>query len=169
MCPVIRIPDDVYQRLEGLAEGLDTPANVIEKLLNHKEGKKVEQYTDKKSNKINKEIIESMYLQAKAVYEGELSIIDAQAVLVDSFDMDAGSARYYINNFQKIMAGECYQRTMNGLATNYFLEKIHSDFGNQKLRLALDAIEKHIDYYETFGKGKLQNIRKIHEKFRRLL
>ncbi len=36
MCPVIRISDDLYKRLEILAEGFDTPSNVIEKLLNEK-------------------------------------------------------------------------------------------------------------------------------------
>ena len=34
MAPVIRIPEGLYKRLENLAEGFDTPANVIEKLLN---------------------------------------------------------------------------------------------------------------------------------------
>jgi len=34
MAPVIRIPESLYKRLENLAEGFDTPANVIEKLLN---------------------------------------------------------------------------------------------------------------------------------------
>jgi len=36
MSPVIRISDDLYRRLEILAEGFDTPSNVIEKLLNEK-------------------------------------------------------------------------------------------------------------------------------------
>lgn len=38
MSQVIRIPTSVYSRLEQYAEGFDTPANVIEKLLNHFEG-----------------------------------------------------------------------------------------------------------------------------------
>jgi len=38
MSPVIRLPSDVYSRLENHASGFDTPANVIEKLLNHYEG-----------------------------------------------------------------------------------------------------------------------------------
>ncbi len=38
MSQVIRIPSDVYARLEQHAEGFDTPANVIERLLNHYEG-----------------------------------------------------------------------------------------------------------------------------------
>lgn len=37
MASVIRIPANIYERLENLAQGFDTPANVIEKLLNHYE------------------------------------------------------------------------------------------------------------------------------------
>ncbi|MCW8935808.1 MAG: hypothetical protein OQK98_13860 [Gammaproteobacteria bacterium] len=43
MSPVIRLSSDVYKRLEQHASGFDTPANVIEKLLNHYEGIKPEQ------------------------------------------------------------------------------------------------------------------------------
>ncbi len=38
MCPVIRISDQLYSRLEGLAEGFDTPANLIERLLDQCDG-----------------------------------------------------------------------------------------------------------------------------------
>jgi hypothetical protein len=37
MCPVIRVSDDLYTRLERLAEGFDTPTKVIERLLNEHE------------------------------------------------------------------------------------------------------------------------------------
>ena len=38
MSPVIRISDNLYQRLEAYASGFDTPANVIETILNKYEG-----------------------------------------------------------------------------------------------------------------------------------
>ncbi len=37
MSQVIRIPQHIYSRLEKLAEGFDTPANVIDRLLDHYE------------------------------------------------------------------------------------------------------------------------------------
>lgn len=38
MCPVIRVPDDLYKRLEQLAKGFDTPTKVIERLaIEHEE------------------------------------------------------------------------------------------------------------------------------------
>lgn len=38
MPPIIRLPDELYTRLSKHAKGFDTPANVIEKLLNQVEG-----------------------------------------------------------------------------------------------------------------------------------
>lgn len=38
MSQVIRIPDDLYKRLEKHASGFDTPANVIERVLDAYEG-----------------------------------------------------------------------------------------------------------------------------------
>lgn len=40
MCPVIRISDDLYKRLESQAQGFDTPTGVIERLLDSYEGSK---------------------------------------------------------------------------------------------------------------------------------
>ncbi len=42
MCPVIRIPNDLYKKLEHLAVGFDTPANVIEKLIIAQDGNEIE-------------------------------------------------------------------------------------------------------------------------------
>lgn len=39
MSPVIRVSEDLYSRLAGRAEGFDSPANVIEKLLDQVDGK----------------------------------------------------------------------------------------------------------------------------------
>lgn len=40
MCPVIRISSETYSRLEKHAVGFDSPANVIDKMLDHYESKK---------------------------------------------------------------------------------------------------------------------------------
>ena len=49
MSQVIRIPSHIYSRLEQHARGFDTPANVIEKLLNHYDGLNQESIVEKKS------------------------------------------------------------------------------------------------------------------------
>jgi len=38
MCPVIRLSDDLYERLESFAVGFDTPAALIERLLDKCDG-----------------------------------------------------------------------------------------------------------------------------------
>lgn len=170
MSQVIRIPKSLYKRLENMAVGFDTPANVIERLVSQQDGGIMdEDQIQKRINKITQEVIEKAYLLAKDVYEQKLSITDAQTELVDGLEMHSGSARDYINNFQKMMDGECYQRTMNGLATDYYLKNIFSEFGVKKLKEALCSVEQHVEYYETFSNGKLQNIRKIHQKYSDLL
>lgn len=170
MSRVIRISESLYKKLESMAVGFDTPTNVIERLVRQQEGENLEQdNVQPKLNKITTEIIETAYLQAKDVYANKTSIVDAQSALVDDLGMHPGSARDYINNFQKMMSGECYQRTMNGNATEYYLEKIYADFGKEKLKKALFAVEQHIQYYETFSNGKLRNIREIHKKFSKLV
>ena len=47
MSVVIRVPAEIYSRLKQHAKGFDTPANVIETLLNHYEG--IDKRVDRKS------------------------------------------------------------------------------------------------------------------------
>jgi hypothetical protein len=170
LMPVIRVSDTLYARLGNLAVGFDTPANVIENLLNQYDGVTPMQITSAPStNKITLEIIEKAYHLSKDVYEQKLSIANAQSTLVNELNMHAGSARDYISNFQEMMAGECYKRTMNGLATEHYLKRIQSDFGKKNLENALNSVLLHIEYYEQFSNGKLRNIRKIHEEFSRII
>jgi len=55
MSPIIRINDDLYQRLESKAIGFDTPSNVIERLLNFwdkEQHSEKQNTTEKPSSKI---------------------------------------------------------------------------------------------------------------------
>lgn len=46
MSHMIRLPNDIYKRLENHAQGFDTPANVIKKLLDHYEGIEGDSHTE---------------------------------------------------------------------------------------------------------------------------
>ena len=163
--PVIRISDSLYKKLESLAKGFDTPQNVIERLVGEVEGIDMKQEKIRQGNKITLDIIKQIYPLAKDVFDQKLDVSRAQDILVKDTGMNPGSAKCYLQTFQKIMDGECYKITINGPATEYFFEMIHADFGQQALIKALSSVEKHIEYYEGLGKGKLQNIRKILHKF----
>ena len=60
MSQVIRISDELYKRLEGLASGFDTPSNVIEMVLNAYEGVS---FSKSSSNEINSNITASTKLE----------------------------------------------------------------------------------------------------------
>ena len=53
MSPVVRIPDSTYKRLEKEAVGFDTPANVIERLLDYYENR-IEEGNDYSTERVSK-------------------------------------------------------------------------------------------------------------------
>ena len=111
--------------------------------------------------KITDSQIEESYLNAKAVFDGGMTLSDAITDLVSNSSMNKSSATDYIRNFQQMMNGMEYQRTLNLQATEYFLESILKDYGEKYLWLALGAVQKHLDYYEGIGKSKQRSIREI--------
>ena len=71
MSHVIRIPTNIYNRLEKHAQGFDTPANVIERLLNSYEGgsKQPLESNDKNTKDITKYIFKnSIYGKSRLVH-----------------------------------------------------------------------------------------------------
>ena len=116
--------------------------------------------------RITLDMIRQVYPLAKDVFERKANISEAQDILARDKGMHPGSARMYVQASLSMMNGECYKRNISGSATEYFLENIHKDFGQQSLRKALSSVEKHIKYHEGFMHGrKLRKIRGIHQKF----
>ena len=109
-------------------------------------------------------IIKQIYPLAKSVYEKKLDIKTASRKLVEDAGMNPNSANDSVRGFLKMMAGKRYTRTCNEAATEYFLEMIEADFGQQYLKLALSSVEKHLEYFESKF-SPLPGIRRIHRKF----
>ncbi|WP_449536294.1 hypothetical protein [Ferdinandcohnia sp. Marseille-Q9671] len=118
------------------------------------------------SKKITKEMIEIAYNFAKKVYFGELTRTEGKQKISTFTGMNAGSAQDYITDFLAMMSGQEYHRTMSNFGTEYYLENIRKDFGNQAFMLALEATEKHIKYYNALGYGQLKEKEKIVRKFK---
>ena len=116
-------------------------------------------------NQITDAQVQAAYAECLLVRSGEKQFSDAVETLENNYEMNLGSARDFLNNFKHLMNGEAYNRTLNGYATRYFLENIYSDFGKDALIIALEAVNGHIKYYESLKRGKLRNIRKIHDSF----
>ncbi len=110
--------------------------------------------------KIALDMIRATYAEAKKLYEGDAHE-DAATYLKNHHSMNKNSALDYIHAFKKMVSGEEYKRTLNKEATNFFLTQIRSDYGVVKLVQAIDAVQKHVDYYEEQGRGNLPSIRNI--------
>jgi len=96
--------------------------------------------------RVDRPIFTEAYEIAKGVYTG----VTNRAMGLDLLSrlMNGVTAAIYMDVFMKMMSGEVYKRTMNIDATEYYLEKIHADFGSKSLRNALIATNRHVEYYQ---------------------
>lgn len=65
-----------------------------------------------------------------------------------------------------MMNGEVYKRAFNNETNKFLLESIRHDFGQESYVNSLNAVQKHIDYYSTLGKGNLSGLQKIVNEMR---
>ncbi len=105
--------------------------------------------------------IEDAYSKGKAVFEGHMALPDAIRHLVANKSMNESSAKDYVRNLLQMMKGMEYQRTLNSYATEYFLSSILRDYGPEHLRLALNSVQKHLEYYEGIGRSRQIAIREL--------
>lgn len=119
--------------------------------------------------KITKEMTEAAYSYSQKVYNGLIEKNDALDHLTNVLEMNRNSAADLINNFKYMMDGKKYTRTNNEYTTDYFLKQIYSDYGRQKLRKALFAVDEHLKYYEALRSTNLHGIRKILENYKVVL
>lgn len=113
------------------------------------------------SQKITNEQVHQAYLLGKSVAENSISLSDAADRLSESHSMNRGSAYGYIYTVQNLFCGKEYRRTINAYATDYYLKKILHDYGSSALNTALEAVRKHLEYYEGVGKSSQPKIHAI--------
>lgn len=114
---------------------------------------------------ITEEQVQAAYSFAKRVRVGEISVQAAATELEHVHGLNSSSARDFMNDFKCMMEGRLFQRTMNAYATDYFLSSIQRDFGVNTLRLAIEAVRKHLNYYEELRKIKLHKIRQVVDQY----
>jgi tetratricopeptide (TPR) repeat protein len=73
---------------------------------------------------------------------------------------------YYITAYLQMRNGRAYDMTINGEATEYFLQHIYDEEGYDALQTALRAVEAHLAYQENIQ--TLDNIREIYNRFRNM-
>jgi hypothetical protein len=116
--------------------------------------------------KITIEMSKCAYEIAKKVHSGELTRNDGKTEINKSSGMNEGSAQAFITIFLAMMSGEVYKRAFNNETNKFLLESIRQDYGQASFNNALSAVQKHIDYYSTLGKGNLTGLQSIINEMR---
>ncbi len=107
-------------------------------------------------------MLDKIYNMAKMVYEKKIKINDAACKLSTEIDKySKNSHKMYINIFTSMMEGKIYKRGASTDITQYFLEHIVIDYGNDKLLNALKAAIAQICYKYKISGNKSNSIRKI--------
>jgi len=112
--------------------------------------------------------IPKIYRLAKMVYFNEISKNDALDE-AEKFGMNRGSAHDLIMNFRYMYEGQKYSRTNNNDTTEYYLANFLKDFGFSILQNGVDALEKHIEYYENLRNTTMKGLRAILKKYQLIL
>lgn len=109
-----------------------------------------------------------IYQYAKKVYEKKMSR-DEALVLIEAklkkLVFNKTSMSYYIEAFCYMLDGRKYTRSISTELRVFYLEKILEEYGVQKLKKALDAFMKHIEYYEGINNTHRKIEREIYDDF----
>ena len=130
-----------------------------------KKGKMINAKGDE-NMKITMEMSTDAYEVAKKVYSGTLTRSEGQVEIHRVTGMNEGSAQAFITIFLAMMSGEEYKRAFNNPTNKFLLESIRKDYGEIYFERALNAVQKHIYYYSTLGKGNLTGLQTIINKMR---
>ena len=107
------------------------------------------------------EMSKGAYEIAKKVYSGQITRNEGKIEINRVTGMTEGSAQAFITIFLAMMNGEEYKRAFNNETNKFLLESIRQEFGEDSYKNALNAVQKHIDYYSTLGKGNYQGYKKL--------
>lgn len=116
--------------------------------------------------KITLDMSKGAYEIAKDIYFGKLTRNEGKIKINGVTGMNEGSAQAFITIFLAMMNGEEYKRAFNNETNKFLLESIRRDFGQDSFNSALNAVQKHINYYSTLGKGNLSGLQQIVDELR---
>ena len=173
----ITLSSELFDKLARLARGFnDTPESVIERLADQALGNKG--FSANRTTLANKAVQQGNNQEAELVYPYARSVFEAsekgdfagREALKDALDAlqtsthNRSSARMCIGAFSSMRRGELYKMSINNSVTQYFLEKILTDDGEENLKIALGALWKHIEHRED-KRLNSRGIKGIYTKF----
>lgn len=112
------------------------------------------------------EMSRGAYEIAKKIFYGHMTRNEGKNEINRVTGMSEGSAQTFITIFLAMMDGEEYKRAFNNSTNKFLLESIRQDFGEDNFKNALNAVQKHIDYYSTLNKGNLTGLQNIVNQMR---
>lgn len=122
------------------------------------------------STTITHDMVREAYKVARRVYAQEITRHAGIDDLVKRVKYNPSSAADAIDNYRCMRNGDSYERKNNLFTVQHYLEMIHQDDGLPALSQALDAVEKHLDYYEGISTGGPQpGQRNLLKEFRSLV
>jgi 5-methylcytosine-specific restriction enzyme A len=103
--------------------------------------------------RINQNQISQAYELGKAVHQGLKTKSQAISDLTRIDAMNRASADYYISAVTCMLGGFLYRKTIKQAATEFFLSKIKSEFGEEISRRAALKVLDHVAYYAQLPRG----------------
>lgn len=120
------------------------------------------------TDKLTPEQVHAAYATAISVYKGELRASDGRRNLVEKHGINTNTAIDIITNVGHMLDGKLYNRKNSIYITQYYLERIHADFGSEALANAIQSVDLHLDYLLNLPRNSSRQpgIRKLLEGFR---
>src|SRR5262245_20254289 len=115
--------------------------------------------------KISKEAVRAAYDVAKRIREHKLSGKQGLKILENKYGFNRNSAETYIHDYDCMVKGQLFTRTLNAFATDYYLRRFLADGGREALLRALSALRQHIEYYESTSDSRSNTARGIYDHF----
>jgi 5-methylcytosine-specific restriction protein A len=105
------------------------------------------------------EIINELYQLAIRVLDGELTISAVQDLMAQKYRTNKSSCQIYLNNIRRMLAGDTFKRTMSASATDALLKNILQTRTVEEYVNSLNALEKHIEYFENHYSTTMSKMR----------
>ena len=118
--------------------------------------------------KVPIESIQANYKIAKDVFHKKIDKHQGLDYLEKNYGLNRGSATQGINQFKAYIEGKEYVMGGSILATKYYLNQIHKEYGLAQLKTALESFELHLSHKSSNG-IPLQSHRELLEAFRKMI
>ena len=111
---------------------------------------------------ITQKMITRTYDFARLVVDEGMLESEAAGSVANETGMNLNSSKMYMHCAIALLNGGQYGWTVNGRAMEYFFEKILSDYGPDKLKMALNVFDSHAEK----NQNSQLNLKRVADRFR---